>query len=200
MPSPRSSAWPARPDPDPERSSSALSGTTELAEVSLPKGRAAARGSVLLQVLFLSVLGLLLSSLLLSGLLVQAHSLNRSRRAPQVSYAAESGVHQTIQHLVNTITQEDGEIEQFRVLAAVWNRPAPFTGEVGHVRYEARVVDVSPNLAFRAYVRRYADVTLEAAARQDGLPPQVIRATYRLSLGPTTKEGKRATRLLWQKI
>jgi hypothetical protein len=147
----------------------------------------------------LSVLGLLLSGMLLSGLLLQAHSLNRLRRAPQVSYAAESGVNRTIQHLVNAVAQEQGAIDQFRVLAAVWNRPAPFTGEVGQVRYEARVVDVSPNLAFRAYVRRYADVTLEAEARQDGLPPQVIRATYRLRLGPTGKDWKRATRLLWQK-
>ncbi len=164
-----------------------------------PRG-ATEHGSVLLQVLFLSVLGLLLSGMLLSGLLLQAHSIQRSRRAPQVSYAAESGVHRTIQHLVNAIAHEDGAIEQFRVVAAVWNRPDPFTGEVGQVQYEARVVDVSPNLAFRAYVRRYADVTLEAEAFQDGLPPQVVRATYRLRLGPTGKDGQRATRLLWQKI
>lgn len=164
-----------------------------------PRG-ATEHGSVLLQVLFLSVLGLLLSGMLLSGLLLQAHSIHRSRRAPQVSYAAESGVHRTIQHLVNAIAHEDGAIEQFRVVAAVWNRPDPFTGEVGQVQYEARVVDVSPNLAFRAYVRRYADVTLEAEAFQDGLPPQVVRATYRLRLGPTGKDGQRATRLLWQKI
>lgn len=182
MPSSRSSAWPAKPDPVPERSGGA------------------AGGSVLVQVLFLGILGLALSTMLLSGLLTQAHSLKRSREAPQVSYAAESGVHQTIQHLVNTMAEEDGAIEQFRALAAVWNRPVPFTGEVGSVRYEARVVDVSPNLAFRAYVRRYADVTVEAAARHDGLPPQVVRATYRVHLGPTTWEGKRATRLLWQKI
>jgi len=183
MPSRRSSAWPARRVQALEH----RSGPTE-------------RGSILVQVLFLGVLGLVLSTMLLSGLLTEAHSLKRSREAPQVSYAAESGVHQTIQHLVNAMAEEDGAIEQFRVLAAVWNRPAPFTGEVGRVRYEARVVDVSPNLAFRAYVRRYADVTLEAAAHEDGVPPQVIRATYRLSLGPATMEGKRATRLLWQKI
>jgi hypothetical protein len=108
-------------------------------------------------------------------------------------------VHRTIQHLVNSVAQEKGAIEQFRVLAAVWNRPAPFTGEVGQVQYEARIVDVSPNLAFRAYVRRYADVTLEAEARQAGVPPQVVRATYRLRLGPPPGDGKRATRLLWQK-
>ncbi len=164
-----------------------------------PRG-ATEHGSVLLQVLFFSVLGLLLSGMLLSGLLLQAHSIQRSRRAPQVSYAAESGVYHTIQHLVNAVAQEDGAIDQFRFLAAVWNRPEPFTGEVGQVHYEARVVDISPNLAFRAYVRRYADVTLEAEARQHGLPPQVVRATYRLRLGPIAREGKRATRLLWQKI
>ena len=183
MPSRTWRNWHARPDRDLER----RSGATE-------------HGSVLLQVLFFSVLGLLLSGMLLSGLLLQAHSIQRSRRAPQVSYAAESGVHRTIQHLVNAIAHEDGAIEQFRVVAAVWNRPDPFTGEVGQVQYEARVVDVSPNLAFRAYVRRYADVTLEAEAFQDGLPPQVVRATYRLRLGPTGKDGQRATRLLWQKI
>jgi len=183
MPFHRSSAWQGRPGPGLDHPS----GATE-------------HGSVLLQVLFFSVLGLLLSGMLLSGLLLQAHSIQRSRRAPQVSYAAESGVHRTIQHLVNAVSEEKGAIEQFRVVAAVWNRPDPFTGEVGQVQYEARVVDVSPNLAFRAYVRRYADVTLEAEAFQDGLPPQVVRATYRLRLGPTGKDGQRATRLLWQKI
>ena len=183
MPSRTWRNWHARPDRDLEH----RSGATE-------------HGSVLLQVLFFSVLGLLLSGMLLSGLLLQAHSIHRSRRAPQVSYAAESGVHRTIQHLVNAVSEEKGAIEQFRVVAAVWNRPDPFTGEVGQVQYEARVVDVSPNLAFRAYVRRYADVTLEAEAFQDGLPPQVVRATYRLRLGPIAREGKRATRLLWQKI
>ncbi len=179
----RSSAWQGRPGPGLDH----------------PRG-AIERGSVLLQVLLLSVLGLFLSSMLLSGLVLQAHSIQRSRRAPQVSYAAESGVHHTIQHLVNAVAQERGAIEQFRVLAAVWNRPIPFTGEVGHVRYTARVVDISPNLAFRAFVRKYADVTLEAEARQDGLPAEVVRATYRLRLGPTGRAGKRATRLLWQKI
>ncbi len=183
MPSRTWRNWHARADRDLERRSGATEG-----------------GSVLLQVLFLSVLGLVISSMLLSGLLLQAHSIQRSRRAPQVSYAAESGVHRTIQHLVNAVSEEKGAIDQFRVLAAVWNRPAPFTGEVGQVRYEARVVDVSPNLAFRAYVRKYADVTLEAEARQDGLPAEVVRATYRLRLGPTGKDGQRATRLLWQKI
>lgn len=183
MPSRTWSAWPARRVQKPEHRSGSAEG-----------------GSVLVQVLVLGVLGLVLSTMLLSGLLVQSHSLNRSRKAPQISYAAESGVHHTIQHLVNAVEDERGEIEQFRILAAIWNRPDPFTGEVGHVRYEARVVDVSPNLAFRAYVRRYADVTLEAEARQDGLPPQMIRATYRVRLGRTGADGKRATRLLWQKI
>ncbi len=183
MPSPTWNGWPARQDQELEHRSGATQG-----------------GSVLVQVLVLGVLGLVLSTMLLSGLLFQAHSLNRSRSAPQVSYAAESGVYHTIQHLVNAVAQEDGAIDQFRFLAAVWNRPEPFTGEVGQVHYEARVVDISPNLAFRAYVRRYADVTLEAEARQHGLPPQVVRATYRLRLGPIAREGKRATRLLWQKI
>ena len=182
MPSRTWRNWHARPDRDLELPSGATDG-----------------GSVLLQVLFLSVLGLVISSMLLSGLLLEARSMRRAREAPQVSYAAESGVHRTIQHLVNAVSEEKGAIDQFRVLAAVWNRPAPFTGKVGQVRYEARVVDVSPNLAFRAYVRKYADVTVEAEARQDGLPAQLIRATYRLRLGPTGTGRPRAARLLWQK-
>lgn len=195
MLSPRWNTWRARQDRGPEPcGSSALSGSTWLTALSTSKG------SVLLQVLFLAVLGLALSTALLSGLLLQSHLMQRSRATPQVSYAAESGVHQTIQQLVNAVAQEEGVIEQFRVLAALWNRPSPFTGDVAHVRYEARIVDVSPNLAFRAFVQKYADVTLEAEARQDGLPPQMVRATYRLRLGPTATEEQRATRLLWQKI
>lgn len=182
MPSPKSSALGAKADRNLEHRSEATEG-----------------GSVLVQVLVLGVLGLVLSTMILSGLLVESHSLHRSRKGPQVSYAAESGVHRTIQHVVNAVAHEKGAIEQFRILAAIWNRPAPFTGEVGQVRYEARVVDVSPNLAYRAFAWRYADVTLEAEARQPGLPPQMIHATYRVRLGPMRAEGERATRLLWRK-
>lgn len=157
------------------------------------------RGAVLFQVILLSVLGLLLSGMILSGLFLQAHSMRRGREAPQVFYAAESGVLHTIQHIVNAVSREEGEIEQFRALAAIWNRPEPFAGATGRVQYEARIVDVSPNLAFRAFVRKYADVTIEAEAREAGLPAQMIRATYRLRLGPPDMTGKRATRLLWQR-
>ncbi len=157
------------------------------------------RGTVLLQVLFFSILGVLLSSMLVSGLFVQSHSMRRARGTPQVFYSAESGVHYTIQHLIGAVSQEDGAIEQFRVLAALWNRPEPFTDTVGQVPFEARIVDVSPNLAFRAFVRKYADVTIEAKAHKDGVPPQVVRATYRLRLGPVATEEQRATRLVWQR-
>ena len=88
---------------------------------------------------------------------------------------------------------------QFRALAALWNRPEPFTGVVGGAEYQARVVDVSPNLVFRAFVQRYADVTIEAEARQTGTGPQMVRATYRLHLGPADRGGQRATRVLWQR-
>ncbi len=172
-------SWPASPAPHRSR-------------------RETERGAVLFQVLLLSVLGLMLSSVLLSGLLLQAHSTRRAREAPRVFYAAESGIHHTIQHLVNTVSREEGAIDQFRALAALWNRPQPFAGAVGLVPYEARVVDVSPNLAFRASVQKYADVTIEVEARQAGLPAQGIRATYRLRLGPVDKGETRATRLLWQ--
>jgi hypothetical protein len=104
-----------------------------------------------------------------------------------------------IQHLISTVSQEDGAIEQFRVLAALWNRPEPFTDTVGQVPFEARIVDVSPNLAFRAFVRKYADVTIEAKAHKGGTAAQVVRATYRLRLGPMSTEGQRATRLVWQR-
>lgn len=175
--------WRAGPDRHLERSS----GGTE-------------RGTVLLQVLFFSILGVLLSSLLVSGLFMQSHAMRRGRDAPQLFYSAESGVHYTIQHLVNAVSREDGAIEQFRVLAALWNRPEPLTGTVGQVPYEARIVDVSPNLAFRAFVRKYADVTIEAETHKSGVPAQVIRATYRLRLGPMATEGqRRATRLVWQR-
>ncbi len=125
--------------------------------------------------------------------------MRRARETPQASYAAESGIHYTIQHLVNTVSQKRGTIEQFRTLAALWNRPDPLTGTVGRIPYEARIVDVSPNLAFRAFVQKYADVTIEAEARAHGLPPQVIRATYRLHLGPMDTGRHRAARLLWQR-
>jgi hypothetical protein len=157
------------------------------------------QGAVLFQVILLSVLGLLLSGMLLSGIFVQSHATRREREAPQVFYAAEAGVHHTIQHIVNAVSEEEGEIEQFRVLAALWNRQEPFAGSTGRVQYEARIVDVSPNLAFRAYVRKYTDVTIEAKAHEDGLPPQAIRATYRLRLGPTDQVGTRAIRLQWQR-
>lgn len=136
--------------------------------------------------------------MILSGLIIQAQTIRREREAPQVFYAAESGINQTIQHLVNAVTKEDGEIEQFRALVANWNRPKPFVGWVGSVRYEARVVDVSPNLAFRAFAQKYADVTIEAEARQGGMRTRVIRATYRLRLGPADKVEERAARLHWQ--
>jgi len=145
----------------------------------------------------LSVLGLVISSALMSGLLQQTYSLRRDREAAQVFYAAESGIQHTIQYLVNAVSKEDDVIEQFRVLAALWNRPEPFTGVVGSVEYEARVVDVSPNLAFQAFVRKYADVTIEAEARPRGAQGQMVRATYRLDLGPAGKSGQRATRVLW---
>ncbi len=137
--------------------------------------------------------------MLVSGLFIQSRSMRRSRDAPQVFYSAESGVHYTIQHLVNSVSEEDGAIEQFRILAALWNRPEPFAGTVGQVPYEARIVDVSPNLAIRAYLQKYADVTIEAEAREAGMARQVIRATYRLRLGSMATEGQRATRLLWQR-
>ena len=166
------------------------------------EGRSSARterGTVLLQVLFFSILGVLLSSMLVSGLFVQSHSMRRARGTPQVFYSAESGVHYTIQHLISAVSQEDGAIEQFRVLAALWNRPEPFTDTVGQVPFEARIVDVSPNLAFRAFVRKYADVTIEAKAHKGGTAAQVVRATYRLRLGPMATEEQRATRLVWQR-
>lgn len=125
--------------------------------------------------------------------------MRRARKIPQVSYAAESGIHHTIQHVVNSVSEERETIEQFRTLAALWNRSEPMTGTVGAVPYEARIVDVSPNLAFRAFVQKYADVTVEAEARQNGLPAQLIRATYRLRLGPRDRGEQRATRLLWQR-
>lgn len=155
------------------------------------------RGAVLFQVILLSVLGLLLSSMLLSGFFLQSHSMRREREAPQVFYAAESGLHYTIQQIVNAVSREKGEIEQFRVLVALWNRREPFAGATGRVQYKAHIVDVSPNLAFQAYVHKYADVTIEAEAREAGLPPQMIRATYRLRLGPADMAGKRVTRLAW---
>ncbi|MFQ5848429.1 MAG: hypothetical protein ACE5IQ_12265 [Candidatus Methylomirabilales bacterium] len=157
------------------------------------------RGTVLIQVLFLSVLGLLVSSMLLSGLVFQARSMRQAKEAPQALYAVESGINHSIQYLVNIVSEEEGVIDQFRAVAAIWNRPEPFTGSVGRVQYEARVVDVSPNLAFRAFVRKYADVTIEAEARPKGMQPQQIRATYRLRLGPAGTVGQRATRLRWQK-
>lgn len=125
--------------------------------------------------------------------------MRRAREIPQISYAAESGIHHTIQHLVNSVSEERGAIEQFRTVAALWNRPGPLTGTVGAVPYEARIVDVSPNLAFRAFAQKYADVTIEAKARQNGLPAQRIRATYRFRLGPAERGEQRATRLLWQR-
>jgi len=180
MPLPQCSAWRARPDRVLERSRKGIE-----------------RGAVLVQVLVLSVLGLVVSSALMSGLLQQTYSLRRDREAAQVFYAAESGIQHTIQYLVNAVSKEDDVIEQFRVLAALWNRPEPFTGVVGSVEYEARVVDVSPNLAFQAFVRKYADVTIEAEARPRGAQGQMVRATYRLDLGPAGKSGQRATRVLW---
>ncbi len=135
----------------------------------------------------------------MSGLFIQSRSMRQARGAPQVFYSAESGVHYTIQQLISAVSQEDGAIEQFRVLAALWNRPEPFTDTVGQVPFEARIVDVSPNLAFRAFVRKYADVTIEAEARKAGVPAQVIRATYRLRLGPMATDEQRATRLVWQR-
>src|SRR3990172_3413371 len=155
MPSPQCSVWRARPDQVLERSRE----ETE-------------HGAVLIQVLFMAVLGLLVSSMLLSGLVLQVDSVRRARQAPQTFLAAESGVNHSIQHIVNTVSREEGAIEQFRVLAALWNRPEPFTGVVGSVEYEARVVDVSPNLAFRAFVQKYADVTIEAEARPTGMRAQ----------------------------
>ena len=182
MPSPQCSAWRARPDRVLERSKE---GTEH--------------GAVLIQVLFMAVLGLMVSSMLLSGLVLQVDSVRRARQAPQTFLAAESGVNHSIQHIVNTVSREEGAIEQFRVLAALWNRPEPFTGVVGSVGYEARVVDVSPNLAFRAFVQKYADVTIEAEARPTGMRAQVVRATYRLQLGSADTGGQRATRVLWQR-
>ena len=182
MPSPQCSAWRARPDQVLERS---REGTE--------------RGAVLIQVLFMAVLGLMVSSMLLSGLVLQADSVRRARQAPQTFLAAESGVNHSIQHIVNAVSREEGVIEQFRVLAALWNRPEPFTGVVGSVEYQAQVVDVSPNLAFQAFVRKYADVTIEAAAHPTGMREQVVRATYRLHLGPPDTGGQRATRVLWQR-
>lgn len=157
------------------------------------------RGTVLLQVLFFAVLGGMLSSMLVSGLVMQFHSMRRAREAPQVFYSAESGVHYTIQHLVNAVSREEDAIEQFRVVAAYWNRPEPFQGTVGRVPYEARIVDVSPSLAMRAFVQKYTDVTIEATARESGTAPQAIRATYRLRLGPVVTEEQRASRVLWQR-
>lgn len=137
--------------------------------------------------------------MLVSGLFVQSQSMRRARGTPQVFYSAESGIQYTIQHLISTVSQEDGAIEQFRVLAALWNRPEPLTSTVGQVPFEARIVDVSPNLAFRAFVRKYADVTIEAKAHKGGTAAQVVRATYRLRLGPVATEEQRATRLVWQR-
>lgn len=166
----------------------------------MARGRAGTeRGTVLLQVLFFAILGGMLSSMLVSGLLIQFHSMRRAREAPQVFYSAESGIHYTIQHLVNAVSREEGAIEQFRIVAAHWNRPEPFKGTVGQVPYEARIVDVSPNLAFRAFVQKYTDVTIEAETRESGMAPQAIRATYRLRLGPMVTEGQRASRVLWQR-
>jgi hypothetical protein len=147
----------------------------------------------------MAVLGLMVSTMILSSLLLQAPLIRRAREVPQTFYAVESGINHSIQQIVNAVSQEDGTIEQFRVLAAIWNRPEPLTGTVGNIRYEARVVDVSPNLAFRAFVQKYADVTIEAQARQTGMQPQTVRATYRLTLGPVDSGGRRATRLVWQR-
>lgn len=166
----------------------------------VPGKRGTERGTVLLQVLFFAILGGMLSSMLVSGLLVQFHSMRRARETPQVFYSAESGVHYTIQHVVNAVSREEEDaIEQFRILAALWNRPEPFTGTVGRVPYTARIVDVSPNLAFRAFVQKYTDVTIEAEAHERGMAPQAIRATYRLRLGPAATEEQRASRVLWQR-
>jgi hypothetical protein len=145
------------------------------------------------------VLGLVISTMILSGVVLQANSTRQAREAPQTLYAVESGIHHSIQHIVNAVSEEDGAIEQFRVLAAIWNRPEPFTGAVGSIEYHARVVDVTPNLAFRAFVQKYADVTIEAEARSTGMPAQVVRATYRLRLGPEDSGGMRASRLIWQR-
>ena len=159
----------------------------------------AERGIVFLQVLYFAILGMLLSSLLVSGLFNQSLSMRRVREAPQVFYSAESGIQYTVQHLINAVSEEDDAIKQFNVIAAYWNQPQPFADTVGHVSYEARIVDVTPNLAFRAFVQKYADVTIEAEARETGMPSQVLRATYRLWLGPVPPEGQRATRVLWQR-
>lgn len=182
MPLRRSSPWRARPN-----------------QLVQQGGEGSERGAVLVQILVFSVLGLVVSSMLLSGLALQVHAVRQAREAPQTFYAAESGINHSIQHIVNSVSQEDDAIEQFRVLAAIWNRPEPFTGVIGSVEYQARVLDVSPNLAFQAFMRKYADVTIEAEGRQTGMRPQMVRATYRLHLGPTGTGGQRATRLLWQR-
>ena len=180
MPFRRLIPWPARPD-----------------QVVEQNAEESEHGAVLVQVLVFSVLGLVVSSMLLSGLALQAHAVRQARETPQIFYAAESGINHSIQHIVNAVSQEDDAIKQFRALAAIWNRPEPFTGVVGSVEYQARVVDVSPNLAFQAFVRKYADVTIEAEARPRGARGQMVRATYRLHLGPAGKDGQRATRVLW---
>jgi len=179
----RSIPWRARPDQVVEQSE---------------RGRE--QGAVLVQILVFSVLGLVVSSMLLSGLALQVHAVRQARETPQTFYAAESGINHSIQHIVNSVSQEDDAIEQFRVLAAIWNRPEPFTGVVGSVEYQARVVNVSPNLAFQAFMRKYADVTIEAEGRPKGAREQMVRATYRLHLGSAGTGGQRATRLLWQRV